>query len=139
MQRSKREYPDCAPFPAPSLRHTSPPFLPSCSATSAMSGHWVMSTFLLLSSRNSSELNSLPHPGRGEEMEALCSYLGGVLSGRRGQRSAAAGAAAAGDDVIASAPGDVDQVRGAQKRGRDTDTAAGRGAGTAACRMRACG
>ena len=72
-------------------------------------------------------------------MEALCSYLGGVLSGRRGQRSAAAGAAAAGDDVIASAPGDVDQVRGAQKRGRDTDTAAGRGAGTAACRMRACG
>lgn len=75
----------------------------------------------------------------GEEMEALCSYLGGVLSGRRGQRSAAAGAAAAGDDVIASAPGDVDQVRGAQKRGRDMDTAAGRGAGTAACRMRVCG
>ena len=58
MQRSKREYPDCVPFPAPSLRHTSPPVLPSCSATSAMSGHWVMSTFLLLSSRNSSELNS---------------------------------------------------------------------------------
>ena len=58
MQRSKRAYPVCVPFPAPSWRHTSPPFLPSCSATSAMSGHWVMSTFLLLSSRNSSELNS---------------------------------------------------------------------------------
>ena len=99
-----------------------------------MSGHCLLPQFI-----RADELGEDTGRGESDLMEALCSYLGGVLSGRRGQRSAAAGAAAAGDDVIASAPGDVDQVRGAQKRGRDTDTAAGRGAGAAACRMRVCG